>query len=113
MLVHPIGIHAYTGVEGYGTAAQHELAEGAGKGLVWRLFSVARYEQRDGGVYVEIEAIALSRDVPASVRWAVEPIVRRISQNSLATSLRQTENAVRARGTLATSILDKDNSRWR
>jgi Predicted periplasmic ligand-binding sensor domain len=88
-------------IEGYGTTAQHDLAEGTGKGLVWRLFTVARCEQRDGGVYVEIEAMALSRDIPVSLRWAVEPIVRRISQNSLVTSLRQTENAVRARGTLA------------
>jgi hypothetical protein len=100
-------------IEDYGTTAQHELAEGAGRGLIWRLFTVSRCEQRDGGVYVEIEAIALSRDIPGSLRWVVEPIVRRISQNSLLTSLRQTGNAVRARGTLATSILDKDNSRWR
>jgi hypothetical protein len=96
-------------IEGYGTTAQHELAEGTGSGLIWRLFSIARYEQRDGGVYVEIEAMALSRDIPVSLRWVVEPIVRRISQNSLVTSLRQTENAVRARGTLATLRLEKDS----
>jgi len=42
--------------------------EGEGTGLIWR-----RFEERDGGVYVEVEAIALSRDVPASLRWLVEP----------------------------------------
>jgi hypothetical protein len=100
-------------VEGYGTTAQQELAEGTGRGLIWRLFSIARYEQRDGGVYVEIEAMALSRDIPVSLRWVVEPIVRRISQSSLLTSLRQTENAVRARGTLATLIVEKDSRQRR
>ncbi|HEX4164334.1 MAG TPA: hypothetical protein VHZ55_02580 [Bryobacteraceae bacterium] len=100
-------------IEGYGTTAPHELPEGTGSGLIWRLFSIARYEQRDGGVYVEIEAMALSRDIPISLRWVVEPIVRRISQNSLVTSLRQTENAVRARGTLATLTLEKDSKQRR
>ena len=92
--------------EDYGTTAEHELPEGTGKGLIWRLFTVTRYEQRDGGVYVEIEAMALSRNMPVSLRWMVEPIVRRISQNSLATSLRQTGNAVRARGMLETLKLE-------
>jgi hypothetical protein len=100
-------------IEGYGTTAQQELAEGTGKGLIWRLFNIARYEQRDGGVYVEIEAMALSRDIPVSVRWFAEPIVRRISQNSVAASLRQTEDAVRARGRLATLILEKGSTQRR
>ena len=100
-------------IEGYGTTAQHELDEGTGRGLVWRLFSVALCEQRDGGVYVEIEAMALSRDIPVSLRWVAEPIVRRISQNSLVTSLRQTEDAVRAHGTVATLTLEKDSRQRR
>jgi hypothetical protein len=71
--------------------------EGEGNGLIWRLFSLARYVERDGGVYLELEAIGLSRDIPASLRWLVAPIVRRISRGSLSTSLRQTRDAVRFR----------------
>jgi hypothetical protein len=78
----------------YGTASQHTLPEGEGKGLIWRLHSVARFEERDGGVYIEVEAIALSRDIPFSVRWLVASTVRRISMSSLRTSLRQTQAAV-------------------
>jgi len=70
------------------------LKEGEGSGVIWRLFSIARYLERDGGVYIELEAIGLSRDIPASLRWIVEPIVRRVSRGSLSTSLQQTENAV-------------------
>ncbi len=69
--------------------------------MIWRLFGITRYLERDGGVYLEVEVIGLSRDIPASLRWLVEPIARRISRGSLSTSLRQTENAVRLRTGLA------------
>jgi hypothetical protein len=83
-------------IEEFGGAGQHMLPEDEGTGLIWRLFSVARFEERDGGVYVEIEAIALSRDIPASLRWLIEPIVRRVAKASLASSLQQTREAVLA-----------------
>jgi len=88
-------------VEEYGAPAEHALREGEGRGILWRLFGVTRYLERDGGVYIEVEAIALSRDIPASLRWLVEPAVRRVSRASLSTSLQQTEDAVRSRAELA------------
>jgi hypothetical protein len=78
----------------YGRANEQELSPDHGTGFIWRLCSVARFEERDGGVYVELEAIALSRDVPAALRWAVNPIVRRVSRNSMLVSLQQMEEAV-------------------
>jgi hypothetical protein len=80
----------------YGAAGQHTLPEDEGTGLIWRLFSASRFEERDGGVYIEVEAIALSRDIPAALRALAEPIVRRVSRDSLITALKQTETAVRA-----------------
>jgi hypothetical protein len=80
-------------IAGFGSPTQRILPEGQGTGLIWRLYSIARFEERDGGVYVEIEALALSRDIPSALRWLVEPIVRRISRSSLTTSLQQTANA--------------------
>jgi hypothetical protein len=87
-------------IEGYGTPAQRFLPEGQGSGVMWRLFSIARCAERDGGVYYEVEAIGLTRDIPPSLRWIADPMVRRISRASLSTSLRETEGAVR---TLAAS----------
>jgi hypothetical protein len=81
-------------VENYGASPQRLLPVGEGSGLIWRLFSTARYVERDGGVYVELNAVALSRDIPASFRWLVEPIVRRVSRGALLTTLQQTESAV-------------------
>ncbi len=87
-------------VEDYGSPAEHALREGEGRGILWRLFAITRFLERDGGVYIEIEAIALSRDIPVSLRWLVDPIVRRVSRTSLVTSLQQTEDAVRSRAEL-------------
>jgi hypothetical protein len=81
-------------IEDSGTATQHMLREGEGKGLLWRLLSITRFEERDGGVYIELEAIALTRDIPVSLRWMVAPIVRRMSRSSLVTSLRQSVASV-------------------
>ena len=78
----------------YGRANEQELSPDHGTGFIWRLYSVARFEERDGGIYVELEAVALSRDVPSALRWVVNPIVRRVSRNSMLVSLQQMEEAV-------------------
>jgi len=80
----------------YGLPSEHKLPPGTGSGFIWRLFSISRFEQRDGGVYVELEAMALSRCVPTCLGWLVNPVVRRISQSSLMRSLSQTREAVRS-----------------
>jgi len=80
----------------YGRPNEQELPPNQGSGYIWRVYSTARFEARDGGVYVEVEAIALSRDVPVALRWIVNPIVHRVSRNSMLVSLQQTEAAVRS-----------------
>ena len=81
-------------VDHYGLIDEHEAPANTGLGLIWRLYSISRFEQRDGGVYVELEVVALSRDVPGAIRWLVNPIVRRTSRSSIYVSLQKTENAV-------------------
>ena len=83
-------------IQDYGRPGEHHLPEGEGGGYIWKLFSVARLEQRDGGVYIEVENVALSCEIPSVVRLIVEPIVRRVSRNSMFTSIKQTEDAVRS-----------------
>jgi hypothetical protein len=85
----------------YAQPGAQELPCDQGSGYIWRLYSFARFEERDGGVYVELEAIILSRDIPVAVRWLVNPIVRRVSKNAMTTSLRQMEEAVRSRAETA------------
>ncbi len=80
----------------YGERGERELPPDEGSGYIWRLYTVTRLVDRDGGVYMEVEAIALSRDIPMSLRWVAVPIVRRVSRDSVRTSLEQTEDAVRS-----------------
>jgi hypothetical protein len=81
-------------VENFGKADERKLPVGQGSGFVWRLNGYSRFEQRDGGVYVELEAIALSRDVPFLLRWLVNPVVRNLSRESLFTVLKETREMV-------------------
>ncbi|HEY7392517.1 MAG TPA: hypothetical protein VH640_28615 [Bryobacteraceae bacterium] len=81
-------------IEDYGHPDQHLLPPDTGSGFMWRIHSIARYEERDGGVYLELQAIALTRDIPASLSWLVRPAVNRLSINSLSATLRQTRDAV-------------------
>jgi hypothetical protein len=83
-------------VANYGEPTEFKLPPGTGSGFIWRLFSISRFEERDGGVYVELEAMALSRGVPACLGWLVNPVVNRLSRSSLMTSLSQTREAVRS-----------------
>jgi hypothetical protein len=80
--------------EGYGLSNEHLLPPGQGNGFIWHLYSIVKYEDRDGGLYLETEAIALARDIPSSLRWIVKPVVNHLSIASLATTLRQTRDAV-------------------
>lgn len=81
-------------IENFRHQNERFLAPDTGNGFIWRIQSIVRAEQRDGGVYLEIEAIALTRDIPPSVAWMVKPVVRRLAMNSLTTTLRQTRDAV-------------------
>jgi len=78
----------------YGLSAEHLLPPGEGNGFIWRLQSIARYEERDGGVYVELEAIGLTRDIPAAIRWMASPLVTRLTRSTLVASLRQTREGL-------------------
>jgi hypothetical protein len=82
----------------YGHPEDRLLPPDSGNGFLWRIRSAARFVERDGGVYLELEAIALTRDVPASLTWMVNPVVNRISVGSLTSTLRQTRDAVVSAG---------------
>lgn len=69
------------------------VPDGEGSGYIWRMCTMSRYQERDGGVYMETEAVALSRPIPIALHWLVDPVVRRVSRSSLALTLEQTRDA--------------------
>jgi hypothetical protein len=88
-------------IENYGQPREHMMPEGQGGGYVWSLFNIARMEPRDGGVYIEMETVALSRGIPAAFRVIADPIVRRISRAAMLTAIKQTEDAVQCKSLTA------------
>jgi hypothetical protein len=65
------------------------IAETGGEdhGFLWRLNSYWRYEQVDGGVWVTVESLTLSRHVPSLIRPVASPIVTRIARESMVRTL--------------------------
>lgn len=53
------------------------------RGLLWALDHYWRFEEGDGGVYVECEALVLARATPALLRWIAEPLVARAARRTL------------------------------
>jgi hypothetical protein len=83
-----------TEVENAGKKDEHELPPDTGEGFLWRLDSYWRFEERDGGVWLECQAISLTRDVPTGLGWLIEPIIRNLPKESLENTLRLTRAAL-------------------
>lgn len=73
---------------------EHELPVGNDRGLLWRLNVYWFFEERENGVYIECEAITLTRDVPYGTGKLFAPIVQSVPGESLRTTLEQTRKAV-------------------
>jgi len=77
-----------------GKAGEHEETVDDGHGYLWRLYSYWRFEEKDGGVYVQLESIGLSRGVPAIFAWLVNPLLRSIPRGTLSSLLGATRAAL-------------------
>ena len=77
-------------VTGAGTSAERQEPEGKGGGYLWRLNSYWRFEDRDGGVYLECESVSLTRDIPFGLGWIVGPFVTSLPRESLEVTLQTT-----------------------
>ncbi len=76
---------------------EREKPVGNDGGFLWRLDSWWRFEERDGGVYVESESVSLTRDIPTGLGWLIRPFVTGIPRESLLMTLGSTRSAVLAR----------------
>ena len=81
-------------VDDPGTAKEKVLPPDTGYGFLWRLYSYWRFQERDGGVYVECRAISLTRDIPVGLGWIIEPIIRKLPRESLINTLKATRDAL-------------------
>jgi len=77
-----------------GTAEERRRAEGADDGFLWRLNSYWSFEERPEGLFMECEAVSLTRDVPAGLGWLIMPIIETLPRASLEFTLTATKNAL-------------------
>jgi hypothetical protein len=70
------------------------MPDGQGNGYLWRLNDYWRLEAKDGGVFVQVESIELSRSVPYLLSWLIDPIVRDKSRDAVSALLSATRSAV-------------------
>jgi hypothetical protein len=77
-----------------GTSAEHALEPNEEHGFLWRLNTYWSYEELDGGLYLQIEAVSLTRSVPSGLGWALRPYVESIPRDSLEFTLRSACSAL-------------------
>jgi len=81
----------------YGQPSEHPFVETRRPGYVWRAVVVERLEQRDGGVYVELETVSLSRGIPLEVRWLIKPLTDDLPRKLMLNMLNDTRSAAQHR----------------
>lgn len=82
-------------IDSPGTKRERALSAKEEHGFLWRLNTYWSYEERDGGVYMQIESISLTRSIPTGLGWAVGPFVESVPRESLEFTLRSVCNALR------------------
>ena len=78
-----------------GSEQERALAPNEDHGFLWRMNTYWSYEERDGGLYIQIESVSLTRSVPLGLGWAIEPFIQSIPRESLEFTLRSACNALR------------------
>jgi len=76
---------------------ERERPVGNDRGYLWRLYSYWRLEERDGGIYVELESVGLSRSVPVFFAWLVNPLLKSLPKGYLSRVLNSTRTALTKR----------------
>lgn len=82
-------------IDAAGTSAEHALTPAESHGFLWRQNTYWSYEERDGGLTMQIESVSLSRSIPRGLGWAVRPFVESVPRESLEFTLRSACNALR------------------
>jgi len=82
-------------IDSPGTAKERALSPSEEHGFLWRLNTYWSYEERDGGLYIQIESVTLTRSIPTGLGWAIGPFIESIPRESLEFTLRATRDALR------------------
>jgi len=81
-------------IDSPGTSSERVLNSSEEHGFLWRLNPYWSYAERDGGLYMQIESVTLTRSIPTGLGWVVRPFVESVPRESLEFTLRFTCNAL-------------------
>lgn len=81
-------------VENAGRSDEKLDAEGHDRGFMWRMNTYWRFEEKDGGTYVECQAISLTRGIPTGLGWMVGSFVNSVPRESLTFTLTTARTAL-------------------
>jgi hypothetical protein len=84
-------------VDNVGKSDEKLEAEGHDRGFMWRMNTYWRFEEKDGGTYVECQAISLTRDIPTGLGWMVGSFVSSVPRESLTFTLTTARDALERR----------------
>lgn len=82
-------------IDSPGTVKERALSANEEHGFMWRLNTYWSYEERDGGLAMQIESVSLTRSIPYGLDWAIRPFVESVPRESLEFTLRSACNALR------------------
>ena len=84
-------------VESVGTPEERQKPDGHGGGYMWRMNTYWRFLERDGGTYIECEALTLSRNIPTGLGWLIGPVLTSIPRDMLTSALQATRRSLMAK----------------
>ena len=82
-----------------GKPEEHEFPVGMDHGYMWRLYTYWRIEEKKGGVYLQVEVVALTRKFPIMIGWLIGPLIENIPRSTIAALLINTRRAVAEKNT--------------
>jgi hypothetical protein len=82
-------------IDSPGTPQERTLPPDQDHGYLWQINNYWTYEEKDGGLYIQVESISLSRSIPAGVGWAVGPFIKSVPRESLQFTLQGASKAMR------------------
>jgi hypothetical protein len=81
-------------IEAAGTSGERALSSSQEHGFLWRQNTYWSYEERGGGLFIQIESVSLTRAVPTGLGWAIGPFVESVPRETLEFTLRSVCNGL-------------------
>jgi hypothetical protein len=83
-------------VDDAATSRERVVGSSEDHGFLWRMNTYWSWQERDGGLYLQVESVSLTRGIPVGLGWAVRPFVESIPRESLEFTLRAACGTLRA-----------------